>query len=105
MVVFSCSNLCAFGLQLGSSLIEKQGGLGDLDLSTMLKVNLPARLCRQWMARSEPIWYHAYSSPLFWPFSYFFLPFQELNGRNIRVSYATERAAAPRGSYNGGGSY
>ncbi|XP_058181003.1 glycine-rich RNA-binding protein 2, mitochondrial-like [Rhododendron vialii] len=30
---------------------------------------------------------------------------QELNGRNIRVSYATERAAAPRGSYNGGGGY
>ncbi|KAG5531395.1 hypothetical protein RHGRI_026125 [Rhododendron griersonianum] len=29
----------------------------------------------------------------------------ELNGRNIRVSYATERAAAPRGSYNDGGSY
>ena len=30
------------------------------------------------------------------------LNFQELNGRNIRVSYATERPAAPR-SYGGGG--
>jgi heterogeneous nuclear ribonucleoprotein A1/A3 len=32
------------------------------------------------------------------------LNFQELNGRNIRVSYANDRPAGPR-SFGGGGGY
>lgn len=32
------------------------------------------------------------------------LNFQELNGRNIRVSFANERPAGPR-SFGGGGGY
>ena len=35
---------------------------------------------------------------------YFVLKFQDLNGRNIRVSYATERTSGPRSFGGNGGS-
>lgn len=83
-----------FYLQQRLFLIETLEGPGVSDLSPLIVRILQAQPCQPWMARFA--WDLIFG--ICYPCAVIFidcclLKFQELNGRNIRVSYATERTS------------
>lgn len=92
-------------MQQELSRIETQEGREGLGLSTSIVMNLQAMPWLAWMGGSDTFLLASFATIIvvwfIWNVLTFLCNDQELQGRNIRVSYANEKP--PRSDFGGGG--